>query len=110
MKLLLNLLIRLYVNKIAKKEIVKLSDEQELDMYQFRTVSAVEKVLKSNITMQTLRHFEATSDQERWMVKGAALALQVIKDRHNFALAVVADTKDKNKRLKLWKEFKLIKK
>lgn len=109
MKLLLNLLIRLYVNKIAKKEIVKLTDEQELDMYQFKTPLAVEKVLKSNITIQTLRHFEAKSEQERWMVKGAALALQLLKDRHNFAKAVVIDTKDKNKMLKMWKEFKLIK-
>ena len=109
MKLLLQILIRLYVNKIAKKEIVKLSDEQELDLYQFKTPLAVEKVLKSNITIQTLRHFEAKSEQERWMVKGAALALQLLKDRHNFAKAVVVDTKDKNKRLKMWKEFKLIK-
>ncbi len=107
MKLLLNILIKLYINKIARKEVVKLSDEQELDLYQFRTPLAVEKVLKSNITIQTLRHFEATTDQERWMVKGAALALQLIKDRHNFAKAVVLDTKDKEKRVKLWKAFKL---
>lgn len=109
MKYILEILIRLYVNKYANREIVKLSAEDELEAYRFTTSLGILKVLKSNITIQTLRHFEARSEQERWMVKGASLALQVIKDRHIYAVKLES-VKDKSKRLSLWEKFKLVNK
>lgn len=106
MKLILEFLIRYYVNRYSNKEITKLTDEEELNAYLFKTSASVLKILKSNITLQTLRHFEARTEQERWMVKGAALALQLIKDRHFHALAV-NEIKDKDKKMKAWGRIKL---
>lgn len=104
MKLILQFLIRYYVNR--NKEIVKLSDEEELEKYQFKGPSGTFDILKNNITIQTLRHFEAKSEQERWMVKGAALWLQLMKDRHTYAVKLQS-VKDKKKRIDLWRKFKL---
>ena len=109
MKLILQFLIKYYVNKYANKEITKLSDEDELKMYQFKSSYDVLQVLKSNITVQTLRHFEAKTEQERWMVKGAALALQLIKDRHAYA-SQLESVKDKKKKIKAWQDIKLVNK
>jgi hypothetical protein len=106
MRLILEILIRFYLNKYANKEITKLSDEQELEAYQLKSSVETLKVIKSNITIQTLRHFECNNDKERWMVKGASLALQLIKDRHLLAVKL-SSLKDKKKKIDLWKKFKL---
>lgn len=104
-KLLLEILIRYYVNHYANHDIVKLTPEEEVEAYRMRSPASALKVLKSNITIQTLRHFEAKTEQERWMVKGASLALQVIKDRHLLATKI-GEIKDPVKRLTAWKKFK----
>lgn len=109
MKIILEILIRYYVNRYANREIVKLKPEEELEAYLLKSSSSTLKVLKSNITIQTLRHFEAKTDQERWMVKGASLALQVIKDRHLYAVNL-NEIKEKKKKLELWSKFKLVNK
>jgi len=107
MRFILKVLIRLYVNKYANREIVKLGSEEELKLYQFKSSSSVLKVLKSNITIQTLKHFEAKTDQERWMIKGASLALQVMKDRHIQAVIIDEDKKlDNKKKVKMWNQLK----
>jgi hypothetical protein len=106
MKWLLNILIRYYVNKYSKLNITKLSDEEELEAYKFKTRYNVLDILKSNITIQTLRHFEANTEQERWMTKGAALWLQIIKDRHLKSLQLES-VKDEKKQLEMWKKFKI---
>jgi len=106
MKIILELLIRFYVNRYCNNDITKLSDEEELKAYMFMTSGDVIKVLKNNITTQTLRHFDAKTEQERWMIKGAALALQVIKDRHYYAI-ILKDVKDLTKQVKMWREFRL---
>lgn len=105
MKWLLNILIRYYVNKYSRLNVSKMSDEEELKAYHFNSPGSVLDILKSNITIQTLRHFEARSEQERWMTKGAALWLQLMKDRHIQALKLDS-IKDKDKRLDLWRKFK----
>lgn len=106
MRFILNILIRKYIDKYCNNEITKLKPEEELEAYRFTNSMGIEKIIRSNITIQTLRHFEAKTDQERWMVKGAALALQVIKDRHVYAVKLNS-IKDKKKRVELWKKFKL---
>lgn len=105
MRLILNILIKYYVNKYSKLNINKLSDEKELAAYRFKNSYDVLDIIKSNITIQTLRHFEARNEQERWMVKGAALWLQIMKDRHIQALKLES-VKDKDKQLDLWRKFK----
>lgn len=105
MKWILNFLIKYYVNKYSK-EVTKLSPEEELDRYQFKSSYAILDVLKNNITIQTLRHFEARTEQERWMVKGAALWLQLMKDRHAYAVKLQS-VKDEKKRLELWNKFRI---
>jgi hypothetical protein len=108
MRWLLQILIKYYVNRYSNLEIVKLTPEEELEFYQLSGPQSALRVLKSNITVQTLRHFEAKTEQERWMVKGAALALQLIKDRH--LLAVKLDgVKDPKRKMKMWQEFKILK-
>jgi len=103
MKIILQFLIKYYLNN---RDITKLSDEEEFDKYQFKGPTAIYDILKSNITIQTLRHFEARTEQERWMVKGAALWLQIMKDRHLYAVKLQS-VKDKKKQLELWKKFKI---
>jgi hypothetical protein len=105
MRLILNILIKYYVNKYSKLNIIKLTDEQEMKAYRFKTAYDMLDILKSNITIQTLRHFEARNEQERWMTKGAALWLQIMKDRHIQALKLES-VKDEKKRVSLWKQFK----
>ncbi len=105
MRIILNILIKYYVNKYSKLNITKMTDEEELAAYKFKDKYDVLNILKSNITIQTLRHFEARTEQERWMTKGAALWLQIMKDRHIQALQLES-VKDEKKRLSLWKQFK----
>ena len=105
MRIILRLLIRLYVNKYANATIVKMTPEEDMAAYKFKSSESVLKILKSNITIQTLKHFEAKTDQERWMIKGASLALQIMKDRHLYALKL-DKIKDKDKKLKLWLDLK----
>lgn len=100
---ILNFLIKYYINN---NEILKLTDEEEMELYKFNSSDSVVKVLKNNITNQTLRHFNANTEQERWMIKGAALTLKLIKDRHNYAL-MINELKDKDKKIKAWKSFKI---
>ena len=105
MKYLLEILIRYYVNKCSK-DIKKLTDREELDAYLLRSQGAAMDVLKSNITIQTLRHFSSTNEKERWMAKGAALWLQIIKDRHQYAVKLQS-IKEEKKKLELWQKFKI---
>ena len=99
------MLIKFYVNRYANREIVKLSPEEEIELYKFSSSGNVLKVLKSNITIQTLKHFQAKTEQERWMIKGASLALQVLKDRHIYSLKL-DKVKDKKNKLKLWNNLR----
>lgn len=98
-KLILQLLIKLYVNKL--EGVNKLTPEQEMNKYLFKNSVDTLDIIKASITTQTLRHFEATSNQERWMVKGAALALKYLKDQHLKALRV-EKIKTDEKKLKEW--------
>jgi hypothetical protein len=103
MKIILKLLIRYYVNRYANREIVKLTNEEEMDAYSFNSPIDVERLIRANITRQTLAHFDAKSEQERWMVKGASLVLQLMNDKHLYAKEI-AFIKDKEKRFAKWKK------
>lgn len=83
-KYLLKLLIRWYVNYVS--EIVKITDtEEEVRLYTFYKKEDTEKLIKSLITAQTLRHYQALSEEERLMAKGAANILMIIRDCHAVA-------------------------
>jgi|AntAceMinimDraft_18_1070375.scaffolds.fasta_scaffold02600_9 hypothetical protein len=101
MRFILRILIRMYVNKYCNREITKLRPEEEMELYKFKSAANVHRIIKSNITVQTLKHFEAKTEQERWMIKGASLALQILKDKHLYALKL-EKVKSKKERIKMW--------
>lgn len=81
---------------------------EEFKKYQFKSAEDVVEVLKNNVTIQTLRHFEATSEQERWMVKGAALALKLMRHRHEKAVRIANNSKfNDTQMLSEWAKHKI---
>lgn len=94
------------------RDIVKLDIEEELDMYRFREPDKVEKLIKSLLTYQTIRHFEASSEEERQWAKGAGMMLKIMLDAHRVSERITSDNMntsgnwlDYGKALKLWSEY-----
>ena len=104
-KFIIKLLLNWYVGKIDEFEVVKISGVEELKAYTFKDPILTEKLLKSILTAQTLWHFDARSEEERMIAKGAALVLKIIKDSHNEALRIY-DSKDIDKSVSDWVKYK----
>lgn len=85
-KFLLKLLINLYLSQ--NRDIHKLSLKDEQEFLLFKSCYSVEKLLRSYLTSQTLRYWEAKTDYERAVVKGAGLMLQLLLDKHKNAIAL----------------------
>ena len=102
-KFLVRLLLKYYIRE--NREIVKLEPFQELSYYLFRTPDDVNRLIKSLLTAQTLWHFEARSEEERIMAKGAALILKTMKEAHE-AAEEIYDMQDKLRSTSDWIKFK----
>ena len=109
-KLLLKLFVRLYLKDV--RNVVKTNLEEELDLYRFRTPDATETLIKSLLTYQTIKHFEASSEEERQWAKGAGMILKVMLDAHRSAQLVSSeymntkgDWLDYGSALKKWGEY-----
>ncbi len=103
-KIILKLLLRWYVSKLD--EIKKLPLDLELQFYTFEKPDYVRDVLKSAMTAQTLWHFEAKSDEERWMAKGAALFIKNLLAGHIKAQEIMSADIEEEKQLIAWQKFK----
>lgn len=104
-KLFIKLFIKWYLDK--NREIVNLSYEDELDLYLFKTPEDVDKLIKSLMTSQTLWYFEANSEEERCIAKGAALILKVMKNTHNKAKDIY-DANDIDGSVSKWKKHRQV--
>ncbi|NTU69233.1 hypothetical protein HGB13_00165 [bacterium] len=83
-KFLLKILVNLYLSQ--NREISKISKEEELSCLLFKSQLATEKILRTYLTTQTLRYWEAKTDYERAVVKGGGLILQLLLDKHKQAV------------------------
>ncbi len=87
------------------RDITKIAIDDEIKYYTMKDYDKISHLLKSVMTAQVMRHYEAKTEEERLMAKGAASILKIIKDAHEFALDV-SDIKDKDKQMKEWARFK----
>lgn len=83
-KFLLQLLVNMYISQ--NREVHKMSTEDEEKCLLFETQSSIEKILRTYLTTQTIRYWEAKTDYERNIVKGGGLMLQMLLDRHRNAV------------------------
>ena len=103
--LLLKILIKLY--RKCNREINKLAPDQELSAYRFKNPDDVLKLIKANLTSQTIWAFEAESEKERYRVEGAAIMLQSIKNAHLEAVELYkVFAEDPDKREQHWIRYK----
>jgi len=104
-KIIIKLLIRWYVNYSKDLEVVKMHGIEELRAYTFQDQELTEKLIKTMLTAQTLWHFEAQSDEERLITKGAALVLKTLKNTHDKAIEIY-DHSNPDKSLVDWIKYK----
>lgn len=109
-RLILKLFVKWYLKDV--RNIVKTDLEDEMDMYRFRTPDKTEILIKSLLTYQTIRHFEASSEEERQWAKGAGMILKIMLDAHKMAEIISSeqmDTKgdwlDYSSALRRWKDY-----
>lgn len=102
-KFLIKLLVRWYVNKLD--EIYKMDDIDEVSCYRFKNNEDTIKIIKRNLTAQTLWHYQANSEEERWMAKGAANMLMIMRDCNKKALAIYKQ-EDPDRSLSEWRKWK----
>lgn len=111
----LKLFVKWYLKDI--REFIHLSTEEEIDAYTFRDPEKTEKLIKSLLTYQTIKHFEAQDDKERQWAKGAGVMLKIMLDAHRAARKIVSENTRGNRQdntlvvlwddvLKGWAEFK----
>jgi len=102
--LFLKLFVKLYLRDI--REFIHLSAEEEVDAYTFRDPEKTEKLIKSLLTYQTIKHFEAQDDKSREWAKGAGMMLKIMLDAHRAARKIVAEntrgSKQDNTLVVLW--------
>lgn len=102
-KFLLTWLTRWYADHLD--EIYKIDEMEQLKAYRFRDNEATLSIIKANITAQTLWHFEARTDEERWLAKGAVLMLKTMKDAHAKAIKIY-DPNNPDKSLEEWRKYR----
>lgn len=91
------------------REVVKADPKDEIQLYRLRDQDNTIKLLKTLMTAYTLLYFEAKSEEERAIVKGAALALRSILQGNQMAEKIISEEKDDiDKQVKRWVQFKKI--
>lgn len=103
-KIILKLLLRWYVGKLD--EVKKLPLDLELKFYTFSKPEYVIDVLKAVMTAQVMWHWEAKSDAERDMAKGASLAIKNILAGHTEATKIMIEEPEETRQLEKWRKFK----
>lgn len=105
-KILLNLLIKWYVNKY--QDVHSLSTQKEIQYYLMANSSDIEEILRMEISKRMTRYFSAGNEMERNIIKGEVLALKMLKDKHLLAVRLNTDNETKNSndlKERYWKQF-----
>jgi hypothetical protein len=76
-------LLKRYIKK--NRDIIKIDEDDEMKLFLFRTSDDVNQLIRALLTNQTIKHWEAQTDDERLMTRGAAIILKVLRDGHNIA-------------------------
>ena len=104
-KIMFKLIVKWYIK--YNREIHKMGLEDEVAGYSFKTYHGTVKTLRSALTAQTVRHFEATEgSDEKMLTKGAAMILKIILDAHEVAEKIYMESENNEVRVKKWKQFK----
>jgi len=99
------LIVKWYIK--YNREIHKMDLADEVIGYSFKTYDGTIKTLKSALTAQTIRHFEAPEgSDEKKLTKGAAMILKIILDAHEVANKIYMESENNEERVKKWKQFK----
>jgi len=106
-KIIFKLLLRWYIK--YNREIHKMSLEDEFMAFTLNTYEDTIKLLKKTLTAQTVRYFEATSEEERMMTKGAANILKIILDGHERAMRIDKLNATLDRKVEYWARYKEIK-
>ena len=96
-------ILKRYVRK--NRDIIKVDQDDEMKLFLFSTPEDTEKLIRALLTNQTIKHWEAGSDEERLLTRGAAIMLKVLRDGHRIA-SEVYDEKELDKSLIKWKSKK----
>ena len=98
-----------YVNILDGFQVTKKFDEEleEMKAYTFRYPELTHKLVRVLLTAQTLWHYAATSEEERWMAKGAANMLKIMKDGNAFSIKYF-DPNNPDESIKQWQKYKKI--
>lgn len=105
-KIIINILLKWYIKQ--SREVIKLEPAEEFKMYGLANVLHVEKLLKSLMTAYTLLYFEASSEEERMMYKGGALAMKSILQGNKKQRQIEESTSNVDEQVKQWLSFKKI--
>ena len=99
-KLLIKLALKYYVNKDI--EIKRIPTDRLLDLYMLDTRADTLEVIKALMSDCMLKYFDASSDEERAMLKGGIVMLKRLKDRNTLAVNIADNIPDKERALKYW--------
>lgn len=104
--ILLKLLLKWYIKE--NREVIQLTSGEDYNLFKFKNSEDVIRLLKSYMTSSTLWHFKAKTDEERSIIKGAALLAQVLVDGHR-AVYSIEETMglSDEKKYKHWEKFKV---
>lgn len=104
-KFIINWLLKLYLKH--EREIIGITEEEEMDLYRMSTHEKTIKLIRHLITAQMLKHWDAQSEEERYIAKGAGMMLKVMKDCNRAAIEF-SKIEDLDVRLKEWRKYKKI--
>jgi|GEM_PF-2583573 len=105
-KYLLRIILKLFSEDF--REIKKISAEDEFKLFLLNNSDDTVKLIRSIMTMQVLKAFEADNETDRLMAKGAASILKIIKDAHLASYEIYKQFDNDDDRIKAWKKFKKI--
>lgn len=90
------------------REIIKLSEEEEFDMFSLSGPDKMEKLLKSLRTAQTLGYWEVPEKDNfnRGVYKGASMILGLILECSAANRAIRNATTNPDEQMKAWRGFK----
>ena len=103
-KYLIRLLVRWFIKE--NREITKLTIGEEFNLFRMTNPNDITKLLKSFMTAQTSWYWEAKTDKERDIAKGAAMMLKILTDGHQTAMNIIEMESEEDKQYQMWSKYK----